>query len=139
MQKYFDLLLELLRPDGDEFMIEEKKKLSSAWKKIEERGDKGLKIFHRYSFLFLAYEDLLTWKISLDEFLAIWDISSSKKLNINKESSIDTVNSIIKWNAKINDNTLIILDSISFYNISNLDKEAIQKRAKNHSCELIFF
>ena len=138
MQKYFDLLLELLRPDGDEFMIEEKKKLSSAWKKIEERGDKGLKIFHRYSFLFLAYEDLLTWKISLDEFLAIWDISSSKKLNINKESSIDTVNSIIKWNAKINDNTLIILDSISFYNISNLDKEAIQKRAKNHSCELIF-
>lgn len=138
MQKYFDLLLELLRPDGDEFMIEEKKKLSSAWKKIEERGDKSLKIFHRYSFLFLAYEDLLTWKISLDEFLATWDISSSKKLNINKESSIDTVNSIIKWNTKINDNTLIILDSISFYNLSNLDKEAIQKRAKNHSCELIF-
>lgn len=138
MQKYFDLLLELLRPDGDEFMIEGKKKLSSAWKKIEERKDKGLKIFHRYSFLFLAYEDLLTWKISLDEFLATWDISSSKKLNINKESSIDTVNSIIKWNAKINDNTLIILDSISFYNLSNLDKEAIQKRAKNHSCELIF-
>jgi hypothetical protein len=37
MQKYFDLLLELLRPEDDDFAIEEKKKLSATTKKIEER------------------------------------------------------------------------------------------------------
>jgi hypothetical protein len=37
MQKYFDLLLELLRPDDDDFIIEEKKKLSATAKKLEER------------------------------------------------------------------------------------------------------
>lgn len=138
MQKYFDLLLELLRPDEDDFMIEEKKKLSAAWKKIEERGDKYLKISHKYSFLFLAYEDLLNWKISLDEFLATWDISSSRKLNINSEYSIETINSIINWTTDINDNTLIILDSISFYNLSIFDKEKLQKWAKDYNCELVF-
>jgi hypothetical protein len=37
MQKYFDLLLELLRPEDDNFIIEEKKKLSATAKKLEER------------------------------------------------------------------------------------------------------
>jgi hypothetical protein len=37
MLKYFDLLLELLRPEDDEFVIEEKKKLSATAKKLEER------------------------------------------------------------------------------------------------------
>jgi hypothetical protein len=37
MQKYFDLLLELIRPDDDDFIIEEKKKLSATAKKLEER------------------------------------------------------------------------------------------------------
>jgi len=137
MQKYFDLLLELLRPN-DDFMMEEKKKLSAAWDKIEKRGNRNLKISHKYSFLFFAYEDLLSWKISLDEFLATWDISSSKSLVINNEYSIITVNSIIDWTTDINDNTLIILDSISFYNLSLLDKEKLQKWAKNHNCELVF-
>jgi hypothetical protein len=37
MQKYFDLLLELIRPDNDDFVLEEKKKLSATAKKLEER------------------------------------------------------------------------------------------------------
>jgi hypothetical protein len=37
MQKYFDLLLELLRPNDDDFVLEEKKKLSATAKKLEER------------------------------------------------------------------------------------------------------
>ena len=32
MQKYFDLLLELLRPEDDDFVLEEKKKLSATEK-----------------------------------------------------------------------------------------------------------
>jgi hypothetical protein len=37
MQKYFDLLLELLRPEDDNLIIEEKKKFSATAKKLEER------------------------------------------------------------------------------------------------------
>lgn len=137
MQKYFDLLLELLWPDEDDFVMEEKKKLSAAAKKIEERGDKNLEIAHKVWFIFQAYEDLLNEKITLDEFLATWDITSTKKLEA-KESSIDVLNSIINWNCKSEDNTLFILDSISFLSLANDDKKAIQKWAKNHNCELIF-
>jgi hypothetical protein len=37
MQKYFDLLLELLRPDDDDFVLAEKKNLSATAKKLEDR------------------------------------------------------------------------------------------------------
>ena len=138
MQKYFDLLLELLRPEDDDFVAEEKKKLSATAHKLEERWDKKLRIAHKVWFIFEAYEDLLNDKISLDEFLATWDITSTKKLHTNSESSIEVVNSIINWDIKAEDNTLFILDSISFWNLANNDKKIIQDRAKNHNCELIF-
>ena len=137
MQKYFDLLLELLRPDDDDFIVEEKKKLAAAAKKLEERWDKNLKIHHRYGFIFEAYENLLNERIAVDEFLATWDITSTNKLHTDSDSSIQVINWIIQW--KNNDeNTLFILDSISFANLSNNDKKSIQNRAKNHNCELIF-
>ena len=137
MQKYFDLLLELLRPNDDDFIVEEKKKLAAAAKKLEERWDKNLKIHHRYGFIFEAYENLLNERIAVDEFLATWDITSTNKLHTDSDSSIQVINWIIQW--KNNDeNTLFILDSISFANLSNNDKKSIQNRAKNHNCELIF-
>jgi hypothetical protein len=37
MQKYFDLLLELLRPENYDLILDEKKKLSTSAKKLEER------------------------------------------------------------------------------------------------------
>jgi len=138
MQKYFDLLLELLRPEDDDFVTEEKKKLSAAAHKLEERWNRDIRIAHRVWFIFEAYEDLLNEKITLDEFLATWDITSTKKLHTNSESSIEVVNSIINWDIKAEDNTLFILDSISFWNLANNDKKIIQNRAKNHNCELIF-
>ena len=124
MQKYFDLLLELLRPDDDDFVIEEKKKLSAAAHKLEERWDRDLKIAHKVWFIF--------------EFLATWDITSTRKLHTNNESSIQVLYSIINWNIKSEDDTLFILDSISFWSLANNDKKIIQDRAKNHNCELIF-
>ena len=138
MQKYFDLLLELLRPDDDDFVMEEKKKLSATAKKLEERWDKNLKIAHKVWFIFEAYENLLNDKISLDEFLSTWDITSSEKLDKNNESSIDILNSIINWKIDVKDNTLFILDSISFLSLAKNDKEIIQNRAKELNCELIF-
>ena len=137
MQKYFDLLLELLRPDDDDFVLAEKKKLSATAKKLEERWDKNLKIAHKVWFIFEAYEDLLNEKISLDEFLATWDITSEKNISWIQESSIDVLNWIIQW--KNNDeNTLFILDSISFASLANNDKKIIQEWAKSHNCELVF-
>ena len=138
MQKYFDLLLELLWPEDDELILDEKKKFSATAKKIEERWDKNLKIAHKVWFIFEAYEELLNDGISLDEFLATWDITSEDKLNMNGESSIDVLNWMISWNLDIQDNTLFILDSVSFAVLSGSDKKIIQNWAKNHNCELVF-
>ena len=138
MQKYFDLLLELLRPENDDLILDEKKKLSTGAKKLEERWDKNLKIVHKVWFLFDAYDDLLNDKISLDNFLATWDITSTKKLNTNTKTSLDILNSIIKWNMEDENNTLFILDAISFWSLANNDKKIIQEWAKNHNSELIF-
>lgn len=137
MQKYFDLLLELLRTEDDDFVMEEKKKFSATAKKLEERWDKNLKMAHRVWFIFEAYEDLLNEKITLDEFLATWDITSERNISKPSESSIEVLNWIIEW--KNNDeNTLFILDSISFASLAKKDKETIQNRAKDHNCELVF-
>ena len=138
MQKYFDLLLELLRPENDDLILDEKKKLSTSAKKLEERWDKNLKIVHRVWFLFDAYDDLLNDKISLDNFLATWDITSTKKLNTNTKTSLDILNSIIEWDMENENNTLFILDAISFWSLANNDKKIIQEWAKNHNSELIF-
>jgi len=137
MQKYFDLLLELLRPEDDDFVMEEKKKLSATAKKLEERWDKNLKIAHKVWFIFEAYEDLLNEKITLDEFLATWDITSERNVSKPSESSIKVLNRIIEWKNE-DENTLFILDSISFASLAKKDKETIQNRAKDHNCELVF-
>lgn len=137
MQKYFDLLLELLRPEDDDFIIEEKKKLSATAKKLEERWNKNLKIAHKHGFIFDAYENLLNEEISLDEFLATWDITSTNKLHTNSESSIQILEWIIQWK-NTDENTLFILDSISFASLTNNDKNTIQEWTKSHSCELVF-
>ena len=137
MQKYFDLLLELLRPEDDDFVMEEKKKLSATAKKLEERWNKNLKIAHKVWFIFEAYEDLLNEKITLDEFLATWDITSERNISKTSEFSIEVLNRIIEWKNE-DENTLFILDSISFASLAKKDKETIQNRAKDHNCELVF-
>ncbi len=137
MQKYFDLLLELLQPEDDDFIIEEKKELSATAKKLEERWDKNLKIAHKVWFIFEAYENLLNEKITLDEFLATWDITSKKNISKPSESSIQILDWIIQW--KNNDkDTLFILDSISFGILSDNNKKIVQNWAKSHNSELVF-
>ena len=137
MQKYLDLLLELLWPEDDDFVVEEKKKLSATAKKLEERWNRNLKIAHKVWFIFEAYEDLLNEKITLDEFLATWDITSERNISEVNESSIDVLNWIIEWKND-NENTLFILDSISFASLAKKDKETVQNRAKDYNCELVF-
>ena len=138
MQKYFDLLLELLRPQDDELIVDERNKLSAAANKLEEKWTKNLKIFHKYWFIFKAYEDLLNEKIQLDEFLATWDITSNRKIYENDESSLSITNKIINWKLDWDNNTLFILDTISFLVLSDNDKKIVQKRSKEHNNEIIF-
>ena len=137
MQKYFDLLLELHQPEDDDFVIKKKKKISATAKKMEERWNKNLKIAHKIWFIFEAYEDLLNEKITLDEFLATWDITSKKNISKTNESSIEILNWIIEWKND-DENALFILDNISFAKLANNDKKIIQDWAKNNNCELIF-
>jgi hypothetical protein len=79
----------------------------------------------------------LNEKISLDEFLATWDITSERNISKSNEYSIDVLNWIIQWKNK-DENTLFILDSISFACLANNDKNTIQEWAKSHSCEIVF-
>lgn len=137
MQKYLDLLLELLWPEDDDFVVEEKKKLSATAKKLEERWNRNLKIAHKVWFIFEAYEDLLNEKITLDEFLATWDVTSKRNISESTEPSIQVLEWIIQWKNDDED-TLFILDSISFATLAKKDKETIQNRTKNHNCELVF-
>ena len=104
---------------------------------MEERWNKNLKIAHKIWFIFEAYEDLLNEKITLDEFLATWDITSKKNISKTNESSIEILNWIIEWKND-DENALFILDNISFAKLANNDKKIIQDWAKNHSCELVF-
>ena len=132
------MLLELLRPEDDNLIAEEKKQLLAAWKKLEERWDKNLKIYHRYWFVFSAYDNLIHERISLDEFLATWDITSKKNLNNNNPSSISVINSIINWTIKDANNSIFFLDTISFGSLADNDKKIIQSWVKDNNCELVF-
>ena len=77
MQKYFDLLLELLRPEDDDFVIEERKKLSAAAKKIEEEWNKNLKIgtvHHEEKMTGDGYDAMVSalniaWQSAVDEMV----------------------------------------------------------------------
>lgn len=142
MLKYFELLLELLRTDDDPDVINMKKNFLAAWQKIEERWDRNLQIFHKCGFVFSAYDALLQWKLSLDEFLATWDITSKNTIFNNwTQSAIEFLTNIINWNTKELwniENTLFIMDTISFLTLSNNEKEIVKNRTKNNNSEIIF-
>ncbi len=137
MQELFKLLLDLLRHDDDIDEIKEKEKLIAVANKIENRWERNLEIAHKYWFIFQAYDDLVNKKISIEEFISTWDITSSHKIAPKETSSIDTLNTIIDWSNN-NKDSLFILDAISFDILAEHDKKNIQNRAKEHNSELIF-
>lgn len=136
MLKYLELLLDLLRTSNVEEFEEMKKMYLAVWKKQEERWWKWLKIFHKNWFIFSAYDDLRTDKINLDEFLAIWDVLSDKKLVDDRETSIDFFNGVLFGKNETRD-TLLIVDSLSFNILSDVDKKKIQDRVKDYNNELV--
>lgn len=143
MQKYLQLLLELLWSEDDEDVMIMKKNFLAVWEKLEGRGNRDLKIFHRAWFVFFAYDKLLSEKITLDEFLAIWDVTSGNKLldSIWEYDSLSFLNKIIAWDFDNNfdyQNTLFILDLLSFISLSDMEQKKIQDWAKSQNSELLF-
>jgi len=63
----FELLLDLLN-------IEDKQYYIQAAKQIKKKEHKKLKTLHKYGFVFELFDDFLDHKISLEEFVKIWDI-----------------------------------------------------------------
>ncbi len=75
MEKYFDLVLELLE-------LEEKEKLKDMaiqLKKHQEKWD-NIAFFHQYDFLFKAWLALCAEEISEEDFVQIGDVDSSFQL-----------------------------------------------------------
>ena len=143
MQKYLQLLLELLRPEDDEEVVAMKENFLAVGAKIEGRWDKKLKIFHRDWFVFYAYDVLLSGELSLDEFLATWDVTSKSRLlhNIWDYDSSSFLSDIIAWDfdgKSDYQNTLYVLDLISFISLSDVNQKKIQDWAKKQNSELLF-
>ena len=102
MTKYFELLLDLLE-------ISPKEDFLKVAKVIEDNRWREIVIYHQYSPVFYGYMDLLDWKISIEDYLQIWDINSNILYDSTKKDSI----SFIKGNPKLQNDTIYIFDSIS--------------------------
>lgn len=86
MIKYFELLLDLLNiPDADKYL--------NMANIIESNLDKNLQVHHQYFFIFEWYRDLLKWKLSIDDFLQLWDIWSKLRFPNDKIDSITLLKS----------------------------------------------
>lgn len=102
MEKYFNLLLDLLEiPQNDNYQ-----KILGV---IEENKEKNIHFYHQYSFIFQWYQDLLNNKISIEEFLQLWDINSKLKFDIKKQDFI----SYLKSNSVLDKNTLYVFDNLA--------------------------
>jgi len=109
MLKYFSLVLDLLE-------IEPKSEYLCVAEKIVENIDSKLFCYHRHRFLFVAFKELLEEEISLEEFIQIWDVDSSKKIYDPKiMNSVD----FLDWVK----NKIEILDKESLYIVDKLSWE----------------
>ena len=92
MEKYFDLVLELLE-------IEEKEKLKDTALQIKNHQEKweSISFFHQYDFLFNAWLALCAQEISEEEFVQIGDVDSQFQLyDENKKNAKEYFESLKK-------------------------------------------
>ena len=74
MLKNFEIVMDLLELDVD------RKKYMEIATFCEKNKDKVFFFFHRHAFLFVAFLELLREEISLEFFMATWDVGSKDKL-----------------------------------------------------------
>lgn len=65
----FELLFDLLGVPMNELYL-------SVAESIDKNPEKSLRCFHKYGYLFSAYQLYVSWKTPLEDFMKIWDITS---------------------------------------------------------------
>ncbi len=102
MEKYFDLLLELLD-------IQDKESYKKIAKLIEQDPKVDFEFFHQHSFIFEWYQKLLNWQISKEDFSQLWDFQSKIKIDLKKPDSI----SFLKSNPKLDKKIIYVFDTLA--------------------------
>ncbi|MDR3169747.1 MAG: hypothetical protein LBU27_08690 [Candidatus Peribacteria bacterium] len=124
MLKHFDLLLDLLNLEG-----EERQSFLAIGQVIAHHMNKQLIIYHRMGFIFQARYDLLLEKISLEEFLAVGDISSTRPLWEKggvKLSSLELLQSPEMLN-DLEESSMLLVDEISFLSLAKQEQDEVQE------------
>lgn len=72
---YLQVLFDLLNiPFNDEY--------AAIGKTIEASPKKHLQLFHRYGYIFSAFQHYILWKLSLEGFMKIGDVTSTVPLQL---------------------------------------------------------
>lgn len=120
MTNYLNLLLDLLNLEE-----EERQSFLAIGEIIANHKNKSLTIHHRMGFIFQARSDLLLEKISLEEFLATGDVLSTHPIYPSTTSSLDLLQSSSNLK-KIEKDSLLLLDEISFLSLSKHQQDEVQ-------------
>ena len=126
MEKYFDLVLELLE-------LEEKEKLKDTALQIKNHQGiwDNISFFHQYDFLFKAWLALCAQEISEEEFVQIGDVDSQFKLyDENKMNAKEYLNAL-KNNSFSEDVYVIDQDAWNFFLTEKEQKEVLENLASD--------
>ncbi|HKL43725.1 MAG TPA: SufD family Fe-S cluster assembly protein [Candidatus Absconditabacterales bacterium] len=102
MEKYFDLLLELLD-------IQKKENYKKIAKLIAKNSKAKFNIYHKHGFIFEGYQKLLNGEMSPEDFAQLGDFQSKIKFDQNKIDSI----SFLKSNPKLDKNIMYVFDYLA--------------------------
>ena len=102
MEKYFDLLLELLD-------IQKKENYKKIAKLIAKNPKAKFKFYHQHWFIFEWYQKLLNREISPEDFAQLWDFQSKIKIDLKKPDSI----SFLKSNPKLDKKIIYVFDFLA--------------------------
>ena len=126
MEKYFDLVLELLE-------LEEKEKLKDTALQIKNHQEKwdNISFFHQYDFLFKARLALCAQEISEEEFVQIGDVDSQFKLYDENKMNAKEYFNALKNNSFSEDVYVIDQDAWNFFLTEKEQKEVLENLASD--------
>ena len=128
MEKYFDLVLELLELEGKENL----KSIALQLEKYQKEWN-TISFFHQYDFLFKAWLALCAWEISEEEFVQIWDSESNIQLyNEDKKNTHTYFESLINKNFPEEDVILIDQDAWNLF-LTKKEQDEIEKHLNSNS------
>jgi thymidine kinase len=124
MLKHLDLLLDLLNLEE-----EERQSFLAIGQVIAHHTNKKLLIHHRMGVVFQSRYALLLEKITLEEFLAVGDVSSTRPLWEKEEVKVSSLE-LLQSQKKLNDleeNSMLLVDEISFLSLDKKEQEEVQE------------